>query len=78
MRQSNVIFGTLLFAFLVYVTMRGQLPQYLDLFKAKPQEQSSSSGGGGILSGVKKGLQKGLDILKKKAVDLGTKAITGG
>lgn len=40
MRQSNVIFATLLFAFIVYITIRGQLPAYLDLFRGK-----GSSGG---------------------------------
>lgn len=56
MRQSNVIFGTLLLAFIVYITMRGQLPGYLDLFTKKnapksssSTSSSSSSGTGGIL-----------------------------
>ena len=32
MRQSTVIFGTLLAAFVIYITIRGQLPSYLSLF----------------------------------------------
>lgn len=32
MRQSNIIFGTLLFAFVIYITLRGQLPEYIALF----------------------------------------------
>lgn len=32
MRQSNVIFGVLIFAFVIYITLRGQLPAYLSLF----------------------------------------------
>lgn len=44
MRQSTITFGVILFAFVVYITMRGQLPAYLDLFKSKPKEASSSGG----------------------------------
>lgn len=29
MSQSNVIFAALLFAFVVYITMKGRLPAYL-------------------------------------------------
>lgn len=29
MSQSNVIFAALLFAFVVFITMRGELPAYL-------------------------------------------------
>jgi hypothetical protein len=36
-RQSTIIFGTLLAAFVIYITLRGQLPDYLALFtKAAP------------------------------------------
>jgi hypothetical protein len=38
MKQSTVIFGTLMFAFVMYITLRGQLPAYLDLFKPKAKE----------------------------------------
>lgn len=31
-RQSSTIFGVLLFAFIVYITIRNQLPLYLNLF----------------------------------------------
>jgi len=43
MRQSNVIFGAIVFAFLVYITTRGQLPAYLGLFRSR----GGSGGGGG-------------------------------
>lgn len=43
MRQSNVIFGALLFAFIVYITVRGQLPAYLDLFRGKGSGASGNS-----------------------------------
>lgn len=32
MKQSNIIFATLLAAFVIYVTIRGQLPAYFSLF----------------------------------------------
>ncbi len=35
MSQSNLIFGILLFAFIVYITSRGQLPDYISLFTSK-------------------------------------------
>lgn len=40
--QSNVIFGTIILAFVVYITMRDQLPAYLDLFKKKEKSEGSS------------------------------------
>jgi hypothetical protein len=43
MKQSNVIFATLIFSFILYVTMRGQLPAYLDLFKPKSKDDKSTA-----------------------------------
>ena len=31
MNQSNVIFGALLFAFLIFITLRGELQTYMGL-----------------------------------------------
>lgn len=46
MRQSTIIFGSLLFAFIIYITLLGQLPSYLGLFSPKKnvakQEQNNS------------------------------------
>lgn len=42
MRQSTVIFGVLIFAFVVYITMRGQLPAYLALFSSSNTSTSSA------------------------------------
>lgn len=36
MKQSTIIFGAILFAYVVYITMRGQLPAFLDLFSSAP------------------------------------------
>jgi hypothetical protein len=36
MRQSTIIFGTLSLAFIVYITVRGQLESYKDLFSSAP------------------------------------------
>ena len=35
MSQSNIIFGTLLFAFIIYITTKGELPAYIGLFTKK-------------------------------------------
>lgn len=43
MRQSTVIFGTLLLAFIVYITLRDQLPEYLALFKGKSKTAAPST-----------------------------------
>jgi hypothetical protein len=32
MRQSNIIFATIVFAFVIYITLRGQLSDYIALF----------------------------------------------
>jgi hypothetical protein len=42
-RQSTVIFGSLVFAFIVYITLRGQLPDYLALFSSKPSSSAPAS-----------------------------------
>lgn len=34
MKQSTIIFGAILFAYVIYITMRGQLPAFLDLFSS--------------------------------------------
>lgn len=34
MKQSTVIFGGLLGAFVIYITVKGQLPNYLSLFSS--------------------------------------------
>lgn len=38
MRQSTIIFGAIVFAFIVYITLRGQLQSYLSLFTKKSGE----------------------------------------
>lgn len=43
MKQSNVIFGTLLLAFVIYITLRGQLPAYLSLFSGEGSSSASPS-----------------------------------
>lgn len=48
MRQSSVIFGALFVAFIVFITVRGELPAYLGaLFPKK-----SGSSGGGLFGGL--------------------------
>lgn len=43
MRQSTVIFASLIFAFVIYITVRGQLDDYIDLFKPNGSAPSSKS-----------------------------------
>lgn len=43
MRQSTVIFSALVFVFVVYITLRGQLPAYFSLFSSN--KFSAASGG---------------------------------
>lgn len=43
MKQSTIIFGAIVFAFVIYITVRGQLPDYLALFSGS--KSSASSGG---------------------------------
>lgn len=35
MKQSSFIFGAILIAFLIYITVRNQLPEYLALFSSE-------------------------------------------
>lgn len=56
MRQSTLTFSVLLFMFIVFITVRGQLPAYLALFKSKKVSSNtsgsgSSSAGGGSFGG---------------------------
>lgn len=48
MSQSNAIAGAIALAFLVFITLRGELPLYLRLFKPAPVTTTNGGGGGGI------------------------------
>lgn len=37
MQQSNVIFANLLIAYVIFITMKGELPQYIDLLRGGGQ-----------------------------------------
>jgi hypothetical protein len=43
MSQSNWIFGVLLFAFIVYITTKGELPSYIALFTSKGATTSTAT-----------------------------------
>jgi|GEM_PF-4199681 len=47
MQQSNVIFGALLVAFIVFVTLRGELPVYIDLLRGGGSISSSGNSNAG-------------------------------
>jgi len=45
MSQNNIIAGALIFAFVMFVTMRGELPSYLSIFT----KGSTAKGGSGSI-----------------------------
>jgi len=51
MGQSNVIASSLAVAFLMFITLRGELPDYLKLFKPQPKATPSDQSGGGSSGG---------------------------
>lgn len=42
--QTDKLFAALLVAFLVYITVKGQLPDYASLFRSAPRNTNSGSG----------------------------------
>jgi hypothetical protein len=52
MPQSNVIFAFLLVAFIMFVTMKGELPIYLGFFLSSPQGSSGTGSASNILGSV--------------------------
>lgn len=47
MQQSSVIFANLLIAYLIFISLRGELPTYLTLLRGGGQQPSTGAGGGG-------------------------------
>lgn len=45
MQQSNVIFGALLIAFIVYITARGELATYIQLLRGGGAQAGAAGGG---------------------------------
>lgn len=45
MQQSNVIFGALFLAFIVFITVRGELPTYLSLLRGSGQTKNIGNEG---------------------------------
>lgn len=43
MQQSNVIFGSLLLAYIVFITLRGELPAYITILRGGGAVAGSSS-----------------------------------
>lgn len=52
MQQSNIIFGFLLVAFVVFITVRGELPTYLSLLRGSSANGNVATGLSGALSGA--------------------------
>lgn len=47
MQQSNVIFGFIAVAFVVFITMRGELPTYIQLLRGGGQTVTGAGGSSG-------------------------------
>lgn len=75
MSQSNAIAGALALAFLLFITLRGELPSYLNLFKPKSQASSGSSGTGG---GTSKSLTDAVTQLSSYFGGSGSQTSSGG
>lgn len=64
MSQSNKLFGALLLAFIIFITVRGELPIYLTILRGGGESASKpaggSSGGGDIFSDILGGVTGGL------------------
>lgn len=92
MKQSTIIFGVIIFLFVVYITMRGDLPKWFELFHMEgphdvyqPAPQTAEAGGGSGGGGVGKvagGVLGGLGLsttglIKKGATMLGNAIMPG-
>lgn len=57
MQQSNVIFGMLLIAFVIFITLKGNLPIYLTLLRGGGQQgaQGAETSGSGLVSDFSNG-----------------------
>lgn len=78
MRQSNVIFGALAVAFVVFITSRGSLPTYMSVLfgtasggtgDAQPTGGASSGGLSGPVDLLTKGLQGSAQGDAQKIID---------
>jgi hypothetical protein len=87
MAQSNVIAFCLFFAFIVFITLRGELPKYLDVLfttQGGGSSGSSASGGSGIpgIGAVGNAIESatGSDVLGQAATSLrnGVKSLFSG
>lgn len=47
MQQSNVIFANLFIAYFLFITMKGELPQYIDLIRGGGQQATNSAAASG-------------------------------
>lgn len=52
MNQSNAIFGALLIAYIVFITVRGELPSYIELLKGN----GAVGQNGGVVASVTGGI----------------------
>lgn len=74
MTQSNVIAGALVVAFLMFITVRGELPEYIRLFVKKREQEKSGGGDSGIENAAEEVVSEGADL----ALDATINYITAG
>lgn len=67
MKQSSVIFANLSIAYLLYITLKGELPTYLTLLRGGGTEANSGSGNAGGNNAVTQGAQA---LLNGSSADL--------
>lgn len=73
MPQSNVIFGFLFAAFLIFITSRGELPDYANIFFGSAKSGGSGGAGEGATNAPKTDAApalSGLDRAFKNANDI--------
>lgn len=74
MQQSNAIFGALFIAYVVYITIKGELPTYITLLKGGDTTAAAggSSTGGNPLSSA---LQQGENLVNGQSSILDTSSL---
>ncbi len=63
MQQSSAIFANLLIAYLLFITLRGELPIYLTLLRGGGKQETTPTTGGGGAGGAGDGISSFLDSI---------------
>lgn len=63
MQQSNFIFAMLLIAYIIFITVRGELPAYIAILRGGGQQAGSAPAGGGTGNAVNTGINIGNSVV---------------